>query len=390
MDFGALPPEINSARIYAGPGSGPLMTAAVAWDGLAEDLYSTAASYGAVISALTSDVWTGPSSMSMAAAGATYKGWMTRTAEQAEHAGAQARLAAAAYQAAFAMTVPPPVIAANRSLLATLVVTNVLGQNTAAIAATESQYGEMWAQDAAAMYGYAGSSASASRLTPFTPPAQNTNAGGWAAQSTAAAQAAATTAAASARTMISTAPQLISALPRALQSLASPVSSGSSLVDLLGSFGPYTGLAAGGTGIVGAGVGALNSVMGIVAAGAESSALGAGGVATAGSGTAGTGVVGSGSGMLTGQTEPGATPSASLGEARSVGTLSVPPGWTTVAPTARPMAAASGITPTAEPVWTGMPQAMWSALPAMQLNGGGAAGRSRTYQYETAQAIGRF
>jgi PPE-repeat protein len=59
MDFGALPPEINSARIYAGPGSGLLMTAAAAWDGLAEDLYSTAASYGAVISALTSDVWSG-------------------------------------------------------------------------------------------------------------------------------------------------------------------------------------------------------------------------------------------------------------------------------------------------------------------------------------------
>src|ERR1700733_13071017 len=101
MDFGALPPEINSSRMYAGPGSGPLMTAAVAWDGLAEDLYSTAASYGAVISALTGDVWTGPSSMSMAAAGTTYAAWMTRTAEQAEQAGAHARLAAAAFQTAF-------------------------------------------------------------------------------------------------------------------------------------------------------------------------------------------------------------------------------------------------------------------------------------------------
>ncbi len=57
------------------------------------------------------------------------------------------------------MTVPPAVVAANRTQLATLVATNVLGQNTAAIAATEAQYGEMWAQDAAAMYGYAGSSA---------------------------------------------------------------------------------------------------------------------------------------------------------------------------------------------------------------------------------------
>src|SRR5271166_1514520 len=194
MDYGALPPEINSARMYAGAGSGPLLTAAAAWDGLAEDLYSTAASYGAVISALTGDAWSGPSSASMAAAGATYKAWITSTAGQAEQAATHARLAAAAYHTAFAMTVPPPAIAANRSLLAALVATNFLGQNTPAIAATEAQYAEMWAQDAAAMYGYAGSSASASLLTPFTAPTPTTNAAGWAAQSAAVAQAAASAA----------------------------------------------------------------------------------------------------------------------------------------------------------------------------------------------------
>ena len=58
-------------------------------------------------------------------------------------------------------------IVANRTLLASLVATNVLGQNTPAIATTEAHYAEMWAQDAAAMYGYAGSSAAASTLTPF-------------------------------------------------------------------------------------------------------------------------------------------------------------------------------------------------------------------------------
>ena len=53
------------------------------------------------------------------------------------------------------MTVPPPVIAANRTQLMSLTATNFFGQNTPAIAATEAQYSEMWAQDAAAMYGYA-------------------------------------------------------------------------------------------------------------------------------------------------------------------------------------------------------------------------------------------
>ena len=35
MDFGALPPEINSGRMYTGPGCGSTLAAAAAWDGLA-------------------------------------------------------------------------------------------------------------------------------------------------------------------------------------------------------------------------------------------------------------------------------------------------------------------------------------------------------------------
>ncbi len=35
LDYGALPPEINSTRMYAGPGSAPLIAAAAAWDVLA-------------------------------------------------------------------------------------------------------------------------------------------------------------------------------------------------------------------------------------------------------------------------------------------------------------------------------------------------------------------
>ena len=56
-----------------------------------------------------------------------------------------------------------------------LVASNFLGQNTAAIAATEAQYGQMWAQDAAAMYGYAASSAVATRLSLFNTPREVAN-----------------------------------------------------------------------------------------------------------------------------------------------------------------------------------------------------------------------
>jgi PPE-repeat protein len=213
VDFGALPPEINSGRMYAGAGSGSLVAAAAAWQGLASQLGSAASSYRAVVSDLTSGAWAGPSSLAMAAAAAPYAAWMDSTAAQAEQTASQVGSAIAAYETAFAATVPPPVIAANRASLAALVATNILGQNTTAIAATEAQYAEMWAQDAGAMYGYAGASAGATTVTPFNPPPQTTNPAGTSTQAAAAAQAAATPAGA--------AQNALSQVPAALQSLAS-------------------------------------------------------------------------------------------------------------------------------------------------------------------------
>lgn len=216
MDFGALPPEVNSGRMYAGPGSGPLLAAAAAWRGLAAELGSTASTYDSVLAGLGGEVWTGPSSTAMVAAATPYVGWMKTTAAQAEQSAVQATAAAAAYDAAFTATVPPPVIAANRSLLMALIATNVLGQNTPAIAATEADYGEMWAQDAAAMYGYAGASATAAQLTPYRPPPPTTNAAGLGGQATAVANA---TAAPSAQAQPALA-QLTALVPQALQGLA--------------------------------------------------------------------------------------------------------------------------------------------------------------------------
>ncbi|ORW43276.1 hypothetical protein AWB90_19320 [Mycobacterium paraense] len=189
IDFAALPPEINSARLYSGPGSAPMLAAASAWNAMAAEMRFAAVSYDSVLSELTSGSWVGPSSMAMAAAAAPYLEWMSATAIQAEQAGSQAHSAAMAYESAFAMTVPPPVIAANRAQLAVLVATNVFGQNTPAIAATEAQYAEMWAQDAAAMNGYASASDVASELTPLSAPPSSTNPDGIANQVNAVAQA---------------------------------------------------------------------------------------------------------------------------------------------------------------------------------------------------------
>src|SRR6201992_1291409 len=167
FDFGAFPPEVNSAKMYAGPGSGPMRSAAAAWNGLASALRSQATDYSSTVSNLTGEGWQGRASTAMAAAAAQYTSWMNTTAAQAEQTADQAQAAAAAYESAYGMTVPPMVIAANRTQLASLVATNLLGQNGPAIAATEAHYGQMWAQDAAAMYGYAAQSASASKVPSF-------------------------------------------------------------------------------------------------------------------------------------------------------------------------------------------------------------------------------
>lgn len=155
MTFMMFPPEINSGLIYTGPGSSSLATAATAWQSLAAELSTAAAGYQSVITNLTTGPWLGPSSAALAAAAAPYVAWINATAAQTEQAGAQAAIGAAAFETARAASVPPAVIAANRALLAALVATNILGQNTPAIAATEAHYMEMWAQDGAAMDTYA-------------------------------------------------------------------------------------------------------------------------------------------------------------------------------------------------------------------------------------------
>jgi PPE-repeat protein len=373
--------------MYTGAGSGPLLAAAAAWDGLASELSSAANSYQSTVLELTGGGWLGPASVSMAAAAALYVAWMNTTATAAEQTANQAWAAVAAYEAAFAATVPPPLIAANRSLLMSLVATNILGQNTPAIAATEAQYAQMWAQDAAAMYGYAGASAAATTLTPFTSPTQNTDPAGTGAQ------AAAVTSAA--KTVTGTAQNALSQVTSTLQSLASgasfnPVAAITSVLtspesqaletltaqvgaDLVYVFSPlFAGAAA--LSDIGPLFGLVGAAPAAVAAGAVS------GVPEAGLGT----LAGSyGSGVGAG----GAGVSAGLGRAGAVGGLSVPQSWATAAPairlaaTALPTGGLDGLPEAgtaAPPGWFGgMPPMVGGVVNAPRKGAAGAPSESR-------------
>jgi PPE-repeat protein len=358
VDFGALPPEINSARMYAGPGSSSLQAAASSWNSLSAELQQAAQGYETVITQLSSDEWTGAASTQMASAAQPYVSWMQETAAQAEQAAIQARAAAAAYEQAFSATVPPPLIAANRAETAAATQANVFGQYTPLIAQLEAQYSQMWAQDAAAMYGYAGQSASAAKVTPFASPAASTTPGGTAAQAAAVGQATGTSAATNSQTILQ---QLLALLPSNIQSWFTPAGFQSAFGDpssiestlygfLFGSsvlptnlqafvnaYSPYAGFLYNTEGLPYFSVGMGN--FGVQMA----KTLGLlGGAPAAAAAPAATGGLGGLGGMLGGGAGGAAAmPSgvaASLGGAGAVGKLAVPPSWIGGAPLAAPHA----------------------------------------------------
>jgi len=349
MDFGIYPPEINSGRMYAGAGSGPMIAAAEAWQGLAAELHSAANSYQSVVSGLTAGSWSGPSSASMAAAAASYSAWLTAAATQAEETAAQAKSAVAAYQAAFTSTVAPTMVAANRSQLTTLVATNLFGRNTQAIAANEAQYGEMWAQDAAAMYGYAASSASATTLTPFTPPQQNTNPSGSAGQAAAVSEATGTSAG-NVQSTVSSIQQAFSAVPNALTSAATSAAAApaqasdplGTLSDLISIFlDAPSAIATFAADIPFGVVGVTALPLDIIGAG---TGLHTDDIVSGWNGekawpeTGPAPVEAFPASLL--NLPPGTVPpslSAGLGQANTVGALSVPPTWTVATPAVRPI-----------------------------------------------------
>jgi PPE-repeat protein len=388
IDFGALPPEINSTRIYAGPGSASLIAAASAWNGLAAELNSAALSYDQVVTTLSSEEWLGPASASMAAAVQPYVEWMNTTAAQAEQAAAQARAAAAAYEAALAAMVPPPSIATNRAELAQAIATNVLGQNNAIIAQLEAQYAEFWAQDAAAMYNYAASSASASKVSQFIAAPQIANP---------AAQAAQTAAITSSGSTQSTLTRLIAGLPSQLQGLASPSSAASTAASMpvlteiwflltgqtvlptnVGTFlngvAPYTsffynteGLPYFSVGMGNFGV-QISKTLGWIGGAAPEAAAIPKGLPGLG------GLIGGGGGAA-------AHASAAVGSAASVGKLSVPATWAAAAPAVSHAGTewVSAIRPTAEVA--GGPGNLLGGMPLAGMGSGTAAGAGPRYGF---------
>ncbi|WP_125079331.1 PPE family protein [Mycobacterium sp. P7213] len=342
MNYLSLPPEVTSTMIYSGPGSEPMVVAASAWSALAAELKSVAAEYRAVISQLTSEEWLGSASTSMATAAAPYINWMELTAAQAEQAAMQGRSAAAAYETAHAQTVPPVAVTANRELLQQLVATNILGQNTPSIAATEAEHGEMWAQDTLAMYGYHAQSSAATQLNEFTAPPNPTNPAGDAANANAVASAAGSATA----TQATKASGVLQSLANSAQSTGNPAQdvlndpnynlSNQLMTQLVTS----SNLQSNNVCAVWRGVSGVLGLQKLFADGAKAASSGAAGAAS-GAASAASGAA-----------------SAASGAAGAVGGLSVPAAWVP------PMAAASTLGPVSGGSWVPVGPAAAAALPS--------------------------
>lgn len=368
-EFSWLPPEINSERIHAGAGPSSLFTAAVAWEGLAQDLRALAASFQSVVTGLADGAWAGPASALMAASAVPYVSWLAAAAEQADSAAAQARSAGAIFETTLLDTVHPAAVIANRVALVALVATNFLGQNASAIAANEGDYAEMWAQDVAAMVGYqVGATSVAAALTPFSVPpvdlaglasqigAQVVGVGSMVQGTLASVTSGAASAA---QGLVAAAPALVSATESAVAT--APIQSLSSAAQVVMypasmMISPLMSLAQGAN-------------AGTAGLGAAATELGAdvpkfvGDTALAAKG------IGGGGGL-------GAGMSAGLGQARLVGAMSVPPTWQGSVPKGMASSAMQGLGSMANPAamaqMAGTPSGMPMPMPMGM--GGGAGG----------------
>ena len=154
--------------MFLGAGSTPMLQAAAAWEGLAEELGTAAQSFSSVTAGLAGQAWQGAASAAMSAAAAPYAAWLNAAASLSSGAGGNARAVASMFEAAQAATIIPQAISTNRNAFVNLVMSNLFGQNAPLIAAAESIYEEMWAADVSAMSSYySGASAVAAQVVPW-------------------------------------------------------------------------------------------------------------------------------------------------------------------------------------------------------------------------------
>ncbi|WP_406231651.1 PPE family protein [Nocardia sp. NBC_01009] len=169
--FGALPPEVNSARLMPITGGVSTADTAAAYATMADALNFASSASEAAMNRMAPG-WDGPTSDRAQAAFRRHAAWQREQSIVARKCEASAAEVAAAYGAALGAMPKLFEILAVRALSSTLIATNTMNQNWPGIFACEAAYDIMWGEAAGVMFGYQADAfgALAALPTPVPPP----------------------------------------------------------------------------------------------------------------------------------------------------------------------------------------------------------------------------